>query len=1502
MAGLPAGDHLLVQSTTYCDGIISKCTTALDIVRDVNPTMTCNDLVHIILGTPEWDDDDNQTGNPYQDDLGECVVLVTPDMVLEMPNVCEDEYKVTILGADGQPLVVYDVDGLPLDEAGLPIPEGNQSSIVANNLVSAEQAGQTLTYVIEHIESENKCWGELLVEDKYAPSITCFDYDVACTNPNALDEFYSNTETYAPSMEIPANIAGGTPGAVSNTFIPVNLPCGALGEMVQGISVSVDVTHTNIEDVSIILHAPTATGIPAITLAGNGDVAESNTFSGGALNAFLGLPCGLTASTSPEDFITENSGANVPDNVGGTWYIQIIDNNEHIFDVPAEPYGGGEVTAASISLTCGFEFPYAAYDCTLAGVTLLSEEIVETHCDQSEWNGSKIIRIWEASDAFGRTSTCTQTVGLKAPTMDEIIKPSDVVLECTGQTAESITAAEAGGPSVDCFELNDDAHHGLCDISYTFDDLVLPTCGQGYKIIRTWTFINWCSGVTKTMEQLIKVEDTTGPTINIDDIVSNSAVYECSANIQFNEAVSDACSGVESISVSYTLGGGAYAADNLVIIDVTNGGTLSDLPVGVTEILVKAQDGCLNTTEELVSVTIEDNTAPVAVCDDNFHVSLGSEGEAWIYAEDVDEGSWDNCGVASIEVRRADGCLGESVWAEAAPVACCDLGQEVVIELRVTDNAGNSNICWQTVFVEDAIAPVITCAPDKTIDCNDPAIHDPFSKPVATDNCNATITFVESGELNQCQAGTLRRTYTATDGSDKSQDVTCSQTITVEHVSDFIVQFPDDMTLTNCAIQDSGAPIVTNDDCELVAISHEDLILTIVDDACYKIERTWTVVNWCIYDNDNADNTDLGIPQPLPRTYQDDDGYFQYTQIIKVLDSEGPEITCPGDQTFCDLTDGCEGPADLVLEATDACSGDAALEYTYKIDANNDGTFDIVDTGNDASGVYPYGTHLIKWIVEDGCGNTSTCQYLFTIEDCKNPTPVCLHGITIPNMQNNECVDVWASDLLEYAFDNCSNSEYVEASVKMRLAGSLMPLTTSMEFCCKDLGTTLVEIWVEDEAGNSDYCTTYVVLQDNNGDCPADESRATIAGTIETEYGEQVEDVEVGLSQGENIATTGNNGSFAFQNLVTNEDYSVIPLKDNDPLNGVSTFDIVLMSQHILGINNLDSPYKMIAADVNNDGIITTFDIVQTRQLILYVINDFPSSTSWRFVDSDFAFPNPQNPWMTTFPERIDIEPLTQDELLADFVAIKIGDVSQDAVTNSLLGAEERNINGTLNFLIEDQQYTNGDRVVVDFLAKDFDAINGYQFTLNFDADAMEFVDAKAGALAVANANFGFNFVQEGVITASWNEAQAQKVADNEVLFSLEFKATKAIRLSDAIGINSRYTRAEAYNQTGLLDVALVFDTDNGLVVTSGAFELFQNQPNPFNDVTTIGFNLPQASKASLKIFDVNGRVLKLVSGEYNKGYHQIDVNKADLQATGVLYYELSTANNSATKKMIILD
>ena len=707
-------------------------------------------------------------------------------------------------------------------------------------------------------------------------------------------------------------------------------------------------------------------------------------------------------------------------------------------------------------------------------------------------------------------------------------------------------------------------------------------------------------------------------------------------------------------------------------------------------------------------------------------------------------------------------------------------------------------------------------------------------------------------------------------------------------------------------------PRMDDDNCNLMASTYEDRVFTFVDSSCLKIFRDWTVIDWCLYE-DFVNGVYSG-------EYE-----WHWTQVIKLLNEEGPTFdNCS--QTVCGYGNPgnpnapqCVGEVTIDPGISDDCTELDALRIDYKFDYNNDGSYDELgysDTyGNiypfpnpnflpvrrfaaadyAITGFYPVGTHRILWAAEDGCGNLNICEYILTIDDCKPPTAYCHVGVsTIPMpISSGGYIDIWASDFDLDSYDNCTAQEDLIFSF------SIDPNDRSIRRTCDDV-TGLPEsltIYVWDEAGNYATCDVGLLL----ADC-LNQTQYAVSGGIANEEGENIEQVEVHVdgSNMNDMQVTGPAGFFGFT-LDADNNYTVTPEKDINPLNGVSTFDLVLISKHILGTEALNSPYKMIAADVNRSGSITTFDIVELRKLILFINTDFPNNTSWRFVDAHFNFPNPANPFQTTFPEDMNINGLGANMTNVDFVGVKVGDVNCSAQPNNLIGSDGRSAVDDLIFRLDDKQLNTGAEYTVEFLAKDF-AAAGYQFTLNFDKSAVAFEGVEAGELTnLTDANFGLSLLNKGVITTSWANNAAVKMADDEVVFSVTFRAIKDVLLSEVLSVSSDYTAAEAYTaDLDLLNVKLEFNAATTSV--SDEFALMQNQPNPFKDETTIGFVLPQASTATLTVYDVAGRVLKVYPGDYAKGYNEISINRSELGGVGVLYYTLKSDDNSATKKMILLD
>jgi hypothetical protein len=88
-------------------------------------------------------------------------------------------------------------------------------------------------------------------------------------------------------------------------------------------------------------------------------------------------------------------------------------------------------------------------------------------------------------------------------------------------------------------------------------------------------------------------------------------------------------------------------------------------------------------------------------------------------------------------------------------------------------------------------------------------------------------------------------------------------------------------------------------------------------------------------------------------------------------------------------------------------------------------------------------------------------------------------------------------------------------------------------------------------------------------------------------------------------------------------------------MNGVTTGDIIKIQNHILNKTALTTPYKIIAADVNEDKSVTVSDIVMIRKLILGKIDQLSSGKSWKFIDKSYVFNNPEIPLKENYPQSI---------------------------------------------------------------------------------------------------------------------------------------------------------------------------------------------------------------------------------------------------------------------------
>ncbi len=386
-----------------------------------------------------------------------------------------------------------------------------------------------------------------------------------------------------------------------------------------------------------------------------------------------------------------------------------------------------------------------------------------------------------------------------------------------------------------------------------------------------------------------------------------------------------------------------------------------------------------------------------------------------------------------------------------------------------------------------------------------PNVNDYFGEPTIEENCwTYTDTSYIDGALNECGVGILTKTWIISDKCDNTSS--CYQTVTIKPRSDFEVKFPEDLVI-NCDEGDirlepiKGSdlyPIITDDECELIGVSYKDQVLG-EGDGCYKILRTWKVIDWCVYVpdihnrypdvivNDTCVASD-DRPCIIRNLKDDGDGYIAYLQVIKIVDTTAPVVTCEPIDTICSYDDDCESvDIDILIgTATDNCTPDDQITYRYTIipDYARDETDYIFGHGNEVKRVLPVGLHKIILYATDDCNNRDSCSTYIYLKDCKPPTPYCYDGIATVLMANSGSVEIWASDFDAGSIDNCANHDSV--LITFDAAGEV----PSRTFNCTDIpdgqSTEIeVEVYVHDEFGNYDFCIVTLFLQDGSGNaCP----------------------------------------------------------------------------------------------------------------------------------------------------------------------------------------------------------------------------------------------------------------------------------------------------------------------------------------------------------------------------------------------------------------------------------
>jgi hypothetical protein len=308
-------------------------------------------------------------------------------------------------------------------------------------------------------------------------------------------------------------------------------------------------------------------------------------------------------------------------------------------------------------------------------------------------------------------------------------------------------------------------------VSYTDSiiDLAKPNCDSNlscYEVIRSWLVIDSCTGNSQTHKQLITVKDTSGPEILYPDtLVINLESHACMGRWEVSPAwLVDNCSN----EIHYTV----QVDDGVVLGNQQSGYVVINMPRGLQNGYIIAEDCCGNFSEKKIVLNVFDNTPPNIICESNITISIVGNAQPGnnfgVLFADACAIQTDSCQPVFLKIIRMEQLRGTNNGAETDQVengfkctaingddnptldgnqiyfddrtmfCCTDVDQTMTVVLRAFDiDPGSGPVhpskmksggilfnhfsdCIITVEVKDRTVPTVVAPPNIVISCSFP--------------------------------------------------------------------------------------------------------------------------------------------------------------------------------------------------------------------------------------------------------------------------------------------------------------------------------------------------------------------------------------------------------------------------------------------------------------------------------------------------------------------------------------------------------------------------------------------------------------------------------------------------------------------------------------------------------------------------------------------------------------------------------------------------------------
>jgi len=565
-------------------------------------------------------------------------------------------------------------------------------------------------------------------------------------------------------------------------------------------------------------------------------------------------------------------------------------------------------------------------------------------------------------------------------------------------------------------------------------------------------------------------------------------------------------------------------------------------------------------------------------------------------------------------------------------------------------------ICILAVFVVFRVDASIYCPGSVILSCYDDINN--LSKTGSATTVGypqQLLRYRDQKNTNQCNIGTIYRLWYIdlnNDYTNQSNEPSCSQIIQISSGSNNIqIFFPKDITY-NCKDEIlKEIPTWYGGPCDAIGYNIKDAVLEVSGTSCYKILRTFTVINWCTYTGNSYGP-----------------GYWSHTQKIKVEENNPPEILDCTDKII-PLDGDCTVYFSLENSAIDdeLCQskilswiaeidlwGDGVIDYKYGF--NESGIYKMLPVGNGEkiSFTLPIkvgaGKHKVKWTVRDECGNFSGCTVSVETKDTKPPTPYIHDFITSAFDGKFGGLDVHAKIFDAGSFDNCTPKSLLKFSFSPDVNDTIRKID------CTNAGFQFMTLHITDLDDNVETMDVFMLVFDN-GTCF---SQRSLNGEVSESNGNPISSVQMMLKRpqdNDQVTTSKGDGTFLWDKIAVHGDYTVSGSLHKYITGKIDIADLKMLQDHFFGVRILHD-FEWLAADINNDGKIKVGDLELLRSKILHPALD--TSQTWTVV-----------PGLDSIRNNADFQKLKKEVILREvtkklsFKAVYLGDISEANIAHT---------------------------------------------------------------------------------------------------------------------------------------------------------------------------------------------------------------------------------------------